>query len=211
MKTLGISALQPGLSHQATWYDVWRLSLQYWEAALIFRQPLVILSINALLTHFRAKTFSLWNTMQESAFGQVEFFDEASHASAEEFWQVEHQKPALHPGFLHQDTRYFFFPATEHSMVLKAILLQFPFLVINFRNSEFAHFRVKKVFVEMRMHESAFGQIVLFRFSSQESCVTFAQERHQKEFLSLASAIIGVVKYELHASESITSLVVYFS
>lgn len=60
------------------------------------------------------------------------------------------------------------------------------------------------------MHESAFGQIVLFRFSSQESCVTFAQERHQKEFLSLAAAIIGVVKYELHASESITSLVVYF-
>lgn len=95
-------------------------------------------------------------------------------------------------------------------MVLKAVLLQFPFFVINLRNSEFAHFRVKKVFVEMRMHESAFGQIVLFRFSSQESCVTFAQERHQKEFLSLASAIIGVVKYELHASESITSLVVYF-
>ena len=73
-------------------------------------------------------------------------------------------------------------------MVLKAVLLQFPFFVINLCNSEFAHFRVKKVFVEMRMHESTFGQIVLFIFSSQESCVTFAQEGHQKEFLSLASA-----------------------
>lgn len=199
MKTLGISALQPGLSHHVTWYDVWRLSsLQYRAAALIFRQPLVILSINALLTHFRAKTFLFWNTMQESAFGQVEFSDEASHASGEELWQVEHQKPALQPGFLHQDTRYFFFSATKHSMVLKAVLLQVAFLVNNLRNSVFAHFRVKKVFEEIEMHESAFGQIVLFRFLSQESCVTFAHVRHQKEFLSLASATIGVANYELH-------------
>lgn len=126
-------AMQPDWLQAVTWY--FRFLLQYHSVELMFLQFLVISSSIFLFTHFRAKTFWSHNAMQKSAFGHVVLAKVTSHDSCEVLWHVGHQKSffvgfstsgcplgnsltlALHPGWLHKDKRYLFFPRLQsHSM-----------------------------------------------------------------------------------------------